>query len=200
MTDEAIGSVEFESAEVARIINLDRWKTDPDADDISLFIEPCSGSTLDVGCGPGRLVAELTARQVMAVGIDVADDVVRLARERGAQAVRRDVFAEVPGEDHWQHVLLADGNIGIGGDPIALLTRVCELMAPDGHVIVEVAADGVGVVHETHRLQIDDRTTTPFPWTIVGLDAMDEFATKAGLSICEIRTAGVRQAVTLHKL
>ena len=32
--------------------------------------------------------------------------------------LRRDLFAPLPGEGRWHHVLLADGNIGIGGDPV----------------------------------------------------------------------------------
>ena len=37
--------------------------------------------------------------------------------------VRRDLFGALPGEGTWSHVLLADGNIGIGGDPVTLLSH-----------------------------------------------------------------------------
>ena len=40
---------------------------------------------------------------------------------RGGAALRRDVFAPLPGEGRWYTALLADGNVGIGGDPVALL-------------------------------------------------------------------------------
>ncbi len=51
-----------------------------------------------------------------------------LARSCGALALHRDVFATVPGTgDGGRGSLLADGNIGIGGDPDALLSRVAEL-------------------------------------------------------------------------
>ena len=51
--------------------------------------------------------------------------------------LRRDVFARVPGEGRWSHVLLADGNIGIGGDPLRLLERAAGLLAAGGTVLVE---------------------------------------------------------------
>lgn len=220
MTDDGIGHAEdaspafdsaFDSASITlsgsadtarshgdtRLRNLDQWKTEPDAADVELFVEPCTGPTLDVGCGPGRLAAELTARQVMAVGIDTAQDAVRLARQRGAEAVQRDVFADVPGEPHWEHVLLADGNIGIGGDPVSLLVRIRELMEPYGEIIVEVSESGSGVRYELHRLQIGDRVTAPFPWAVVGLDAVEGVAARAGLRVHMVRSAGDRHVVTL---
>ena len=54
----------------------------------------------------------------------------------------RDVFGPLPGEGRWDTALLADGNIGIGGDPVALLARVRELLAPEGRVVVDLAAPG----------------------------------------------------------
>ena len=56
----------------------------------------------------------------------------------------RSVFQPVPGEGGWDTVLLADGNIGIGGDPVALLTRCRELLAPAGRVLVELDPPGHG--------------------------------------------------------
>ena len=102
----------------------------------------CAGPTLDIGCGPGRLTSVLQRRGHPALGIDVSATAVRLARARGATALRRDVFAPVPGEGRWRHLLLADGNIGIGGDPGALLRRCRELLAPAGRLHVELARPG----------------------------------------------------------
>ena len=44
--------------------------------------------------------------------------------DRGVAAIRRNVFDALPGEGRWRTALLADGNIGIGGDPAALLRRL----------------------------------------------------------------------------
>ena len=48
-------------------------------------------------------------------------------------------------EGRWDTVLLADGNIGIGGDPLALLRRAAELLHPGGRVVVDLAEPGTGV-------------------------------------------------------
>ncbi len=93
-----------------------RWSRDADAVDLQL-VDACTGPTLDVGCGPGRLTAALARRGTPALGIDVCAEAVSQARLRGAAALRRDVFDPVPGEGRWHWVLLADGNIGIEGRP-----------------------------------------------------------------------------------
>ena len=114
-------------------------ETDPG--DASL-VGRCHGPTLDVGSERGRLTVALAERGIPALGIDVTPFPVRLTRASGALAILRDVFGRVPGTGRWQTVLLADGNIGIGGDPAALLRRIGDLLAPDGHALVEVQAPG----------------------------------------------------------
>ena len=74
-------------------------------------------------------------------------------------AIRRDVFAAVPGEGRWDCALLADGNIGIGGHPERLLRRLGRIVRPGGHVVVELDADGTDVVHHRWRLRVGSRVT-----------------------------------------
>src|SRR5689334_4305951 len=50
------------------------------------LLDHCAGATLDVGCGPGRLTAELARRGTPALGVDIAPEAVRQARRRGAPA------------------------------------------------------------------------------------------------------------------
>lgn len=174
-----------------------QWNGAPDIVDRSLFIEPCDGPTIDVGCGPGRLVGELAGRGIPSLGIDVSSEAVRQARGRGAYALCQDVFSHVPGEGEWAYALLADGNVGIGGDPVRLLTRVREVLSSTGHTIVEVAGHGVGLVAEQRRLRINGRDSAEFAWAVVGLDAIAGVAEAAGLRVHETRTVGSRHAVTL---
>ena len=96
------------------------------------ILERCQGPTLDIGSGPGRLTVALSERGIPALGIDITPYAVDLARSAGALVMLRDVFDRVPGTGRWMTVLLADGNIGIGGDPAALLRRAGELLAPGG--------------------------------------------------------------------
>jgi hypothetical protein len=59
-------------------------------------------------------------------------------RDRGARALLGSVFGPIPWSGRWQAALLLDGNIGIGGRPIALLKRVRELLSSTGIVICEL--------------------------------------------------------------
>jgi hypothetical protein len=115
------------------------------------------------------------------LGIDVAADAVRQTRARGAQAIRRDVFERVPGEGRWDSVLLADGNIGIGGDPVRLLRRIRALLSPAGHAIVEVAPPGAGATTHRVHLEVAGRRSSPFPWAVVGAECLEELARLASL-------------------
>lgn len=168
-------------------MDVRRWMGLSDAADHALLVDRCTGPTLDVGCGVGRVTQALAARGIRALGIDISPEAVRMARERGADAVRRNIFDEVPEEGSWQEAVLADGNIGIGGDPVRLLRRLRRLMRPDGAVIVEVDGPGTGVVHDIIRLRVAGRLTEAFAWTWVGVDAVDELAAEAGLAVGEIR-------------
>lgn len=124
-----------------QLLEVLRWSSPPDAADREL-LRRVSGPVLDVGCGPGRLGAALTSRGVDALGLDVSATAVELARRRGGLAVRGDVFGAVPRSGQWRDILLVDGNVGIGGDPLALLGRCAELLAPGGSLHVEVDAPG----------------------------------------------------------
>ena len=90
---------------------------------------------LDVGCGPGpHRRGPADQRGIRALGIDIAGTAVTLARARGANVHRYDVFGRVPAAGTWQTVLLLDGNIGIGGDPRgAAHPRPMQLLAPVRH-------------------------------------------------------------------
>ena len=88
----------------------------------------CRGATLDVGCGPGRMSAHLAASGHVVLGVDIVREAVEQARRRGVAALRRNAFDTLPGEGRWDTVLLADGNIGIGGAPVRLLRRAGELL------------------------------------------------------------------------
>ena len=113
-----------------------RWYAPANHDD-QWLLRRCTGPTVDLGCGPGRLVAELTARAVPALGIDCSPHAVRECRHRGGAALRRDLFDVLPEEGRWHHALLADGNIGIGGNPHTLLRRCATLIRPGGTLLIE---------------------------------------------------------------
>lgn len=114
-----------------------RWCAQPTRADQTL-LERCVGPVLDIGCGPGRLCRALLRQGVFALGIDVAPHAVARTIALGGTAQCRSVFDPLPGEGNWQTLLLADGNIGIGGDPHALVRRCTHLISSTGVLLVEV--------------------------------------------------------------
>ncbi|MQY04714.1 class I SAM-dependent methyltransferase [Actinomadura macrotermitis] len=161
--------VEIEDAAGARRpLPVDDWRTLQPGD--AGLLDRCAGPVLDVGSGPGRLTVALTARGLLALGIDIAPHAVALTVAAGGLALCRDVFDQVPGAGCYATVLLADGNIGIGGDPAALLHRVCGLLAPGGRVLAEVTAPGTASRVERVRLRAEDRAGEWFSWATVSAD------------------------------
>lgn len=166
-----------------------RWDDDADDDD-GWMVERCTGPTLDLGCGPGRLVVALAGREVPVLGVDVSSRAVARCLERGATVLHRDAFDRLPGEGRWGHVVLADGNIGIGGDPVGLLRRCRELVADAGTVMVELdpsAGFWRGAAHLEH-VRDDGAAARPgpwFPWAVVGPCAVDQVAADAGMVVVD---------------
>lgn len=185
---------------IPRPMALRRWTGTVDATDRTLLLERCRGRTLDIGCGPGRMVEGLATLDVPALGIDISHEAVRQARRRGALAIRRDVFAPVPGEGRWDCALLADGNIGIGGRPGILLRRVRRIVRPGGHAVVELDAAGTDVVHHRWRLRVGERVTPVFDWAVVGLDAIERVARSAGFVIEDVASTDGRHAAVLRQV
>ena len=173
---------------------LDRWLAPADAVDAAL-LERVEGPVLDMGCGPGRHLAALRAAGKRGLGVDLSPVAVRLARDRGAQAMTGDVFADVPGR--YRTALLLDGNIGIGGAPAALLRRACELLEPDGRVVVEVDPPGARTYRTRIRIESHDAVSEWFAWARVSVDGIAAVAARAGLAPCDELALAGRTFVTL---
>jgi SAM-dependent methyltransferase len=140
---------------------------------------------LDIGCGPGRHVVALAEVGVPVLGIDITPVALRAARARGALVLQRSVFDRVPAAGRWGSALLLDGNIGIGGDPVALLQRVLRLLRPGGSVIIELAPPGARPAPATVRLELGSHRGPWFAWTQVAVDHVDPVAALAGTHVRE---------------
>jgi uncharacterized membrane protein YkgB len=140
----------------------------------------------------------LAERGIPALGIDVTPYAVRMARAAGALTLVRDVFGHVPGAGRWMTVLLADDNIGIGGDPVALLRRVAELLGPLGRALVEVQPPGTPLRREQVRLRSAGKIGAWFPWAYVGADHIAEVATSAGMTALDTWSAHDRWFTSLY--
>jgi len=174
-------------------LQVQRWSGPPDVVDLRLLARTGEGPTLDIGCGPGRLTGWLAAQGTPTLGIDIAPAAVRRTRERGAAALQRSVFQRVPAAGRWRHALLADGNVGIGGDVVALLVRAADLLAPAGSVHVELGAPGSRSGRTLARLEPADGVAGPwFPWAHVPVTEVGTTAAAADLQVTELWSAGTR--------
>ncbi|MYW44561.1 methyltransferase domain-containing protein, partial [Streptomyces sp. SID161] len=179
-------------------LEVERWCARADPVDRAV-LDRCEGAVLDVGCGPGRLVAELAARGRPVLGIDVSEAAVDHTGRLGGPALRRSVFEPLPGEGRWGTVLLMDGNVGIGGDPGSLLDRVARLLCPGGLLIAETAAVDVDEWSEVQVVDRADGRTDgggAFPWARLGTPALLRYA--RGWDPAGQWTAGGRRFVALR--
>ncbi|WP_052395271.1 hypothetical protein [Kutzneria sp. 744] len=109
------------------------------------------------------------------------------------------MFDRIPGEGRWRHVLLADGNIGIGGDPVALLRRARELLRPGGSVLTELDPPGTGLRRQQVRLSSVDSSGGWFDWARLGPDGLERTATDAGMDIRWLEERGGRWFAELQR-
>ncbi|GAA3547367.1 class I SAM-dependent methyltransferase [Amycolatopsis ultiminotia] len=181
----------------AQVLQLDDWRVvplqigrwhRPAGRGDRWLLDRCHGHTLDLGCGPGRLVAALVTRGIPVLGLDNSAVAIAHCRARGAPAVHGDLFEALPDEGRWHTVLLADGNVGIGGDPVRLLRRAGGLLTAGGRLLVETTLSG----HELWRgnARLFDRARGHvghwFPWALLGLPALPAVSAAAGLRVHEV--------------
>ncbi|MBT2422760.1 class I SAM-dependent methyltransferase [Streptomyces sp. ISL-22] len=193
-------------------LDVERWCADADAADLEV-LRRCEGAVLDVGCGPGRLVAALGRQGRRVLGIDVSEAAVaRTVRRLGSSppatgreagdgpVLLRSVFEPLPDEGHWGTALLFDGNIGIGGDPRALLDRMAQLLSPHGLLIAETVPDLD--LDERVQVQVTDARGAlghPFRWARLGTPALLRHAERAGWCAVDEWAVGGRSFVALRR-
>lgn len=174
-----------------------RWIRPADPVD-EMVVLRCEAPVLDIGCGPGRMVAALQRSGRAALGIDISRRAVTLGLGRGGQLLRRGVCDALPGEGRWGTALLLDGNIGIGGDVAAMLGRCRGLVGPGGLIICEVDPDPL--CDEAYELVLSGAGLhcPPTAWCSVGLARVRQVADRLDLIVAEEWRADGRAFVALR--
>ena len=106
-------------------------------------------------------------------------------RARGAAAIEGSIFERVRGAGTWGSALLLDGNVGIGGDPVALLRRIGALLAPGGRILVELARPGAASGRRRMRLELAAAASPWFDWATVSAADVAVLAGASGLDVRE---------------
>ena len=182
----------------AHALPLRRWLGPVDEAD-RVVLAHAVAPVLDIGCGPGRHLAALAATGHGGLGLDLSPVAVQLARARGAEAILRSVFADVPRAGTWRTALLLDGNVGIGGAPEALLARARALVAPGGAVLVETGPPDAPTRRLRVRLETPGAISPWFGWATVGIDGIGPLARAAGLRCAEVLTCDGRWFARLER-
>jgi ubiquinone/menaquinone biosynthesis C-methylase UbiE len=102
---------------------------------------------LDVGCGPGRAVAELRSQGVHAVGVDISQRVIDRARERFPEAefhvgpaeklsFPNGVFNSYRAERLYRHL----------SDPAPALAEAYRVLAPGGRIVLMDLVPELGLI------------------------------------------------------
>ncbi|MDJ0392469.1 class I SAM-dependent methyltransferase [Rhodococcus sp. G-MC3] len=171
------------------------WSTPQDRAFDEVILDACSGPTLDLGCGPGRFTAALTRFGTQAVGMDTCAAAVAMTRARGGCAVESDVLGPLPAAGRWSTVLLADGNVGIGGNLSLMLEQVADALEVGGRAVIEVDAPGTGHHYHRRRWHTDTIIGPWFPWVSVDADSLAAHAPAVRLQFTDHLSVGARHLV-----
>ena len=96
-----------------------------------LLGEPC-GSLLDVGCGTGSYTAALAERGWDVTGVDVSEDMLRRAQDRGVRTVRADGASLPFGDASFDVMFTAFGAVPFVADSAAIMAEAARVVRPGG--------------------------------------------------------------------
>ncbi|MGW2994495.1 methyltransferase domain-containing protein [Streptomyces sp. NPDC001193] len=122
-------------------LEVERWCAEADAADATVLAR-CEGAVLDVGCGPGRLVAALARLGQPALGVDVTPEAVARTVRTGGSALCRSVFDPLPSEG----LLHTAPRLGLGD---------------------QVRIHLVGEVHRLHFVDVPVHVVRPFAGPVI---------------------------------
>ena len=141
---------------------------------------------LDVGCGPGDLLAHLTGRGMRAAGIDPAPGMVARARARVPGAdVRLGDAEHLPWPDATFDLVTSVNAVQFAEDTLAALAEAARVTVPGGHVAVanwaEAARNDLAVIEEAVARADGEEPRPDGDLRLPG--GLEELLTDAGLTL-----------------
>ncbi|MFD4763637.1 hypothetical protein ACFWOJ_33760 [Streptomyces sp. NPDC058439] len=102
-----------------------------------------------------------------------------------------------PARETGRLFLLADGDIGIGGDPHALVRRCAHLISPTGVLLVEVDNNDVEEHCTAWFEDTHGHRGPPFPWARLRAPALRRITDDLGFSVTDQWKSGPRTFLAL---
>ncbi|GGN93703.1 methyltransferase [Actinoplanes lobatus] len=158
-------------------------------------------TVIDVGCGTGRVVAELADRGARAVGVDPDPAMLSAARSRFPGIdVRAADATDLPLADGEAHGYRADKVFHILPDPVAALTEARRVLAPGGRIVL-IGQDWDTLVVDSTMADLTRRIITARADTIPHpriARAYRNLLLDAGFGdvVCEVHTMILTDALT----
>ena len=147
---------------------------------------------LDVGCGTGMAADMAAARGAEVSGVDAADGMLSIARERVAKGdFRRGDLEDLPFADNTFDVVTGINAFQYAGNPVAALCEAGRVAKRDGRVVVAAFGnpDGMGaaaLITALAPLLPPRPPGTPGPFALSDENALRSFASDAGLEPIEV--------------
>ena len=150
---------------------------------------------LDVGCGDGWVLQELTGLGALGLGLEMSDEAVVRARARGVEAVRADVDGgKLPVDNGAFDVVLCLDVLEHLFAPERLLAEMRRVVAPSGRVVLAVP-NGLNLFNRVaflagRHLDVMDKahlTAAPFSEHLrfFSRDVLERFVANGGLKPVE---------------
>lgn len=137
------------------------------AADVLEMLAPCRGERiLDLGCGDGRLTAEIKAAGADVLGVDLSDDLLAVARERGLDVEKIDGH-ELPFDNEFDAVF-SNAALHWMRAPELMVAGVAQALKPGGRFVGEFGGHGnVAAIATAMRAVSVERAGDPSrvaPW------------------------------------
>ena len=147
---------------------------------------------LDVGCGTGMAADMAAARGADVSGLDAAEGMLSIARERVANGdFRRGDLEDLPFADDTFDVVTGFNAFQYAGNPVAALREASRVAKRDGRVVVATFGnpDGMGaatLITALAPLLPPRPPGTPGPFALSDENALRSFAANAGLEPIDV--------------
>ncbi len=156
------------------------------AEDVFAWLAPQKGERiLDLGCGDGRLTARIAASGAQVLGVDISEDLLAAARDRGLSVQRMD--GEALSFDREFDAVFSNAALHWMTRPERVIAGVARALRPGGRFVAEFGGHGnvaaiITAMRAVARLKGGDETLAG-PWFFPTPEHYAELLTQQGFQV-----------------